>query len=227
MPTPQTVALHLKHFLIGGAYTPREYYVFDELKLIYMPIYKVASTSIKTALLQSESASGSAPYPQYMEIHRETSYGHHSVLNVKQRGYFSFAFVRDPFDRLISCYEDRVRRPFYAPIDRYYFDSEYNHVLIKRLFGASFSPTMSFPAFVALIARIPDYLADGHFKSQYAWLHRFGRRIPDYVGHLESLAPIGRHSRAALGLAQPSRPATPRIGATFQRTSPIRSLWRS
>ena len=46
---------------------------------------------------------------------------------------------------------------------------------------------MSFTTFVSLVGRIPDCLADGHFKSQYAWLYRLGKRIPDYVGKLEEL----------------------------------------
>ena len=185
VPNAATIGLRLKHLLVEGAYIPREYYVFDDRRMVYMPIYKVASTSIKTALLRPNAVK--AEYPQYMDIHDEGTAGRHSLLHPRWWSYFKFAFVRDPFDRLISCYEDRVRRPVYLPIGRYYFDTGYNHSLIKRLFGASFSQDMSFTAFVALVTRIPDVVSDGHFKSQYAWLHRFGKCIPDYVGKLEAL----------------------------------------
>ncbi len=201
MPSAKTVGTRLKHLVVEGAYIPREYYVFDDRELVYIPIYKVASTSIKTALIRPRD--GASQYPEYMAIHDEGSFGRHSLLNPRQRAYFKFSFVRDPFTRLVSCYEDRVRRPIYAPIGRYYFDTAYNRVLIRRLFGSEFSQDMSFEAFVNLVAKIPDWLADGHFKSQYGWIYRFGRPIPDYVGRLETLAEDWRPLAARFGLPEP------------------------
>ena len=185
MPNVKVIGSRLRHLVLEGAYIPREYYVFDDRALVYLPIFKVASTSIKTALLKP--GQGVGVYPDYMSIHQEGTFGHHSLLSPRQRRYFKFAFVRNPFERLVSCYEDRVRRPIYEPIDSYYFDSDYNHVLIQKLTGSYFHKDMAFSEFIRLVARIPDFLADGHFKSQYGWLHRFGRPIPDYVGRLESL----------------------------------------
>lgn len=184
MPTLGTVCERLGYFLVEGSYIPREYYVFEDRQLIYMPIYKVASTSIKTALMDSENIATS--YPEYMEIHQVGTAGRHSLLNPKYWRYFKFAFVRDPFDRLVSCYEDRVRRPIYIPVNRHYFDTDYNHILIKRLFGECFDRDMSFRDFVNLVCRIPDQLADGHFKSQYGWTHHLHKRIPNFIGKLES-----------------------------------------
>lgn len=186
MPNARTFALRLKHLLIEGAYIPREYYIFDDRELIFMPIFKVASTSIKTALIRQDLPTV-ATYPDYMAIHKEGNFGRHSLLDPRRRRYFIFSFVRSPFDRLVSCYEDRVRRPIYLPIDRYYFDSDYNHILVKRLYGKCFDRNMTFSEFVELVARIPDFLSDGHFKSQYGWLYRFGHRIPNYVGKLENV----------------------------------------
>lgn len=185
MPTATTIATRLAYLALEGSYIPREYYVFDDRRLVYMPIYKVASTSIKTALIRPEQAIRS--YPQQMDVHAEGSFGHHFLFGYRRRRYFKFAFVRNPFERLVSCYEDRVRREIYEPIGRQYFDTSYNSILIKRLFGSTFSTKMSFADFVRLVARIPDVISDGHFKSQYGWTHRFGRRIPDYVGKLENL----------------------------------------
>ena len=184
MPALATICERLKYFVLEGSYIPREYYVFEDRHLVYMPIYKVASTSIKTALIDSENIAAS--YPEYMEIHQVGTAGRHTLLNPKHWRYFKFAFVRDPFDRLVSCYEDRVRRPIYIPVNRHYFDTDYNHIVIKRLFGECFDQDMSFEDFVSLVCKIPDSLADGHFKSQHAWTHHLHKRIPNYIGKMES-----------------------------------------
>jgi hypothetical protein len=122
-----------------------------------------------------------------MEVHEAGDFGQHFLLDRRRRRYFTFAFVRNPFERLVSCYEDRVRRSIYEPVGRHYFDSSYNHVLINRLFGDYFYREMSFDDFIGLVTRIPDWLADGHFKSQYGWLVRYGHMLPDYIGKLERL----------------------------------------
>jgi hypothetical protein len=46
---------------------------------------------------------------------------------------------------------------------------------------------MGFTEFVRLVARIPDWIADAHFKSQSAMLCPSGQKIPDFIGHYESL----------------------------------------
>jgi hypothetical protein len=137
-----------------------------------------------------------------MTIHQEGNFGHHSLLNPRQRRYFKFAFVRDPFDRLVSCYEDRVMRPVHAQIGRHHFDTDYNRVLVKTLAGSCFHQNMSFAEFVELTGKIPDFLADGHFKSQHGWLYRFGSRIPDYVGKLETLTEDWRPLAARFSLPE-------------------------
>jgi hypothetical protein len=46
---------------------------------------------------------------------------------------------------------------------------------------------MDFTEFVRLVARVPDWLADAHFKSQHAMLYHRGRQIPDFIGRFESI----------------------------------------
>ena len=223
MPNASTIALRLKHLVRHGSYVPRGYYVFDDLELVYIPVYKVATTSIKTVLIRREQQSDAAgEYPQYMEIHHEGPFGRHSLTHT-QRRYFKFAFVRDPFDRLVSCYEDRVRKSVDSPTARYYFDTDYNQILIRRLFGDSFRADMSFADFVTLVARIPDVLADEQFKSQYTSLHRFGRLIPDFVGRFESLTDDWRTIADRFGLRalEHQNPSDREVGATYFGTPEI------
>ena len=190
-----TIFLRTRNLVFHGHYIPVDYFVFDQRRLVYISIPKVACTSIKIALM-GEVVHAENDYSKYMNIHHDVTAKQRPRLPRPASGYFKFAFVRNPFDRLVSFYEDKVRRPTQHN-GRYYFDSPYNRTLIGTLFGNCFSPEMSFTDFVQLVSRIPDWLADGHFKSQHAMLFRFGRQIPDFIGHFENLEedwkPLAQH----------------------------------
>lgn len=181
----ETVFLRARNLFLYGQYIPVDYFVFDQRRLVYISVPKVACTSIKIALLGGAGYAG-AEYSSYMRIHHDVNATHLPRLPRRARDYFKFAFVRNPFDRLVSFYEDKVRRPTQHD-GRYYFDSAYNRLLIGSLFGTAFAPDMTFPEFARLVARVPDWLADAHFKSQYAMLFRRGRPIPDFIGHFENI----------------------------------------
>jgi hypothetical protein len=88
-----------------------------------------------------------------------------------------FSFVRNPFDRLVSCYRGKIifartpktRTPLYHD---YFFALPVN---------------ISFADFAQRVSRIPDALADSHFKSQYALLYSGEELQVDYVGKFEQL----------------------------------------
>ena len=99
--------------------------------------------------------------------------------------YFVFAFVRNPWDRLLSC--------FFSKIDPTLDD---DGVVFKNgvefnfwKYGAMFHGTMSFTDFVRATTSIPDEEADIHFSSQYRHLtDAHGSLVPDFIGRFESLA---------------------------------------
>lgn len=190
----KTILLRAKNILIHGDYIPTEYYVFDDSKLVYISIPKVACTSLKTAVMPKPDKYSSIK-SEYMSVHRQASLYCHPKLPRHSSDYFKFAFVRNPFDRLVSCYEDKVKRPVQHN-GKYYFSSLYNHRLIKWLYGSEFNPDMSFEEFAQLVCRIPDTLSDGHFKSQYSMLYKRKILSVDYVGKFENLSmdwdPIAR-----------------------------------
>ena len=98
-------------------------------------------------------------------------------LTESQKKYYRFTFTRDPFARLASCYRDKIllasdaghRAEYY---DRYIFD---------------LPGQLSFAEFAERVSRIPDPLADPHFRSQYALLYRDGELQVDFVGKIEEL----------------------------------------
>jgi chondroitin 4-sulfotransferase 11 len=180
----RTAINRARNLLLYGHYVPNDYYVLDDKGVIYISIPKVACTAIKSALfpdLQDGENSASE-----MDIHSKAKRYGVNRLTSSQCKYFKFAFVRNPFDRLVSCYEDKVRKPS-QHIGRYYFSTRYNNLLLQSLYGSHFSPEMSFAQFLELVHRIPDRFADAHFRSQVSMLYEKGTCVADYIGKFEDL----------------------------------------
>lgn len=98
------------------------------------------------------------------------------------KNYFKFCFVRNPWDRLISCYWNKIKT-----------DPNLNSIGITSgiatgfvRFGV-FKAGMSFEEFVRAIVNIKDVDADPHFKSQYTFItEENGENLVDFIGKLES-----------------------------------------
>ena len=180
----QTIVTRAKNIVLYGSYIPTDYYILEAANAVYISIPKVACTSIKIATMGSNVPIDSKN--NYMDIHSLAERYHTFSLTSAQKKYYTFAFVRSPFDRLVSCFEDKVRRPVQHH-GRYFFDSAYNDILLKRFIKVNFSPDMSFDEFIKSVAKIPDFLSDGHFRSQYSMLYSGGHPIPDYIGKFEDL----------------------------------------
>ena len=186
----EKTASRLSKIIAHREYIPTEHFIFEDKGLIYTSIPKVACTSIKIGLMAQSLQDSNSP-DEYMNVHRITSrFMSYSIAN-KYQNYYKFAFVRNPLDRLVSCYKDKVKTEMQHN-GRYHFATNYNTV-IKLLTGKKFTHDMSFDDFVKLVARIPDYLSDGHFKSQYSMLYKRGKQIPDYIGRFESLSTDWNH----------------------------------
>jgi len=76
--------------------------LLERFKAIYVFIPKVACTSIKTVFaeligLEYEGSIHDAPFTKIPK----------SALKNEYKDYFKFGFVRNPWDRLASCYVSR------------------------------------------------------------------------------------------------------------------------
>lgn len=154
---------------------------------MYFVVPKVGCSSIKTALLP---VFGIRPYTGGHDL----AYEVHALFGDspyqidksrllaefdRYRHWFRFAFVRNPWDRLLSCYSQKL-----APGGQGLGREEYAG---ERLWVG-----MSFPEFVEAVCRIPDQRADPHFRSQHVAVCSNGRRkrvLANYVGRYERLAP--------------------------------------
>lgn len=95
------------------------------------------------------------------------------------QSYFTFGFVRNPWDRVVSCYYDKIR------------NVNFNHRVHIIEQHRGLSPEMTFSDFVSWLvsAEGGDDKADRHWLSQ----HRFftdqtGRVLCDFVGRMERFA---------------------------------------
>lgn len=159
-------------------------------KFIYYPIPKTGCSTVNSMILEIEG------YPPH-----EGEAVHEAVkaflYKEKERNnpgrhlhdgdeYFRFAFVRNPWSRLVSCYSDKVveKRPGRFPG----FTWCYPRVRFER---------MSFADFVRFVCRVPDDLCEPHFKPQTAF---FSPREVDFVGRFERFSEDLAHVVHRVGL---------------------------
>ena len=120
---------------------------FDKHNATYFRVPKVASTSILMTLRKHD------------EVEKVETY---------DKSIFKFAFVRNPFDRLASCFRHVIKKGSFQKIQG-----------DDRL-----SREMSFESFVDVIENTEIQNMDIHFRPQ----HTFFPEAPDYIGRFEDLS---------------------------------------
>ena len=158
-----------------GNYPYPKYMVLEDKKLIYLEVTKVANCSIKASMLKNK-------FKDDYSVQRESlKYTVHNLDN-KYDDYYKFTFVRNPFERIVSCYESKYHKDRQM-LGNILTELEYDHYLfgyIRRDRG--------FANFLCRIALIPDSYKDHHFKPQYSIVYdKNGRKRVDYIGKYENL----------------------------------------
>lgn len=134
-------------------------YISESHKVAYVRIPKCASTSITAGLGDSRF---------FDKINPNYDDGSFSVDEfLSMDGYYSFCFVRNPFDRIKSCWQNRV--------------AEHRKIYNSELIGLTFGD------FLEKIVDIPDEEADQHFRSLTSFVYRDGKLITDFVGKVENI----------------------------------------
>lgn len=167
-------------------------------RFVYVPIPKVATTSMKAFL---------APCFDVVDTDKPHLSLEESFITLPEYDslseYFSFTIARDPYDRIESAYRDKIVKHsakfgFVHP----------GFLRYNRLSGIKlFTPTMSFPRFVAVIRRIPDFMSDEHFRSQTAMLPtRKHKPLLDYIGDFGKIDESVAHISERIGISGSSFP---------------------
>ena len=166
-----------------------KYIIHSDYRFVYFVIQKVACTSIKTALLplfdlnttrfETTWADGTV----HVQVHKVFDRSDHQVdkngmlggLNDEYRDHFKFAFVRNPWDRLVSCYSNK-------------FADQKKGLDGPRSREERFYPEMPFAEFVEAVHATPDEGANPHFRSQHTVICAPDERVmADFVGRFEDL----------------------------------------
>lgn len=177
-----TLTAPLRSFLSSAEfYTSREDYkchiiALVEYKCLYFAIPKVANSTLRRIFsdLTGEDlrASTTGRFDSPLSVKK-------SLVKKHFQSYYKFGFVRNPYDRVVSAYTDKVissgKAEFFFP----------DYITRKGLVNGE----ISFEKFVHLLMEIPDSDANRHYMSQHKFLtdEYSGDLLVDYFGKLESL----------------------------------------
>jgi hypothetical protein len=185
------------------------YIVSEQHRFVYLVTQKVACSSIKLALLplfpidEERYAFINRFGVRRVRVHK--AYEDAGVLIRKEdfvadfdrfEPMLRFGFVRNPWDRLVSCYAQKL----------------HSRKSLERSDGAPLRPPfgdttvfrlgMPFEEFVEAVHGIPDSEADAHFRSQTGVLYETdsgGRCLANFIGRFERLSVDFARLAAVLG----------------------------
>ena len=159
--------------------------------LLYGRVPKAANSSIKAALcrLLSERPPKGTKTTSDKFWQHETNQETELITLRRARRYrvthFSFSFVRNPFDRLVAAYNNKILEIDDVPQP------------MKRM---GLRHNMPFPQFIETICRCnPDEL-DNHIRPQADMLLTNGLLVPKFVGRMEHINTHWRRLRRRMKL---------------------------
>lgn len=165
----------------------RHYLVIPELGLAYVRVPKAANSSIKHVFARilgckRKGLRGINRDQFWRDLERARLVTFEEFARSWAHTY-AFSFVRNPFDRLVSCYANKLVQGNELTLTW----------RLQRL-----SRKMTFAAFVRRVSEISDTRADNHFRSQWSILSHDGQIVPQFVGRIENMAADWRRLRAVV-----------------------------
>ena len=157
-------------------------------EIAYLPISKTANSSIKSSFISIKIG---------FDVHNDKLFNYNKNLKLIEndkfstieKKYYFFTFVRNPFDRLYSCYKNKWTQ-----------NDPYLDYLINIYLVGYLKEVNSFETFIKKIVKIPDVIADAHFCSCYSSIYEKGYCFMDFIGRFERLEEDFEPIRKKFGL---------------------------
>ena len=190
-------AKHMAMTTLRRAYIHSEKIVSRKYGFLWISNSKVASRSITAALFDADPDAEVIFNRSVLDVYK---------IYPEVKGYYSFAFVRHPFDRAIS-YHTQL----------HHLDKSYKGEILTR---KERDVRLMFTSYYGLgkTAHFHDYcqwlntpygsdaFADHHFRSQYLVVRLGHDRLPDFIGRIESLQEDFHRVVAHVGMPTPRIP---------------------
>jgi hypothetical protein len=185
---PQAYAFYGR--MLAEAYEPNRHIdVLPWQRVIYVCVPKCASSRIKIVLSEvigrSPQSASEANQRKLSGLRGPKHVGLSTFMRVATDPFtLRFSFVRNPYDRLVSCWADKIRgKPLVAGdswIDQYLAWRR-----IDRSLPAGADRSLSFSEFVTFATATATRRIDAHWQLQTDLLHVPGVPL-DFIGKVES-----------------------------------------
>ena len=152
--------------------------LFNHLPLIYGRVPKVANSSVKAALTRLLEHPPEEGYRTTADsLWRKGTHGETSMIDAataleRRSSHFCFSFVRNPFDRLVSAYNNKL------------IENDRLSTAMQRM---GLERRMPFEHFLDVVAATGDADLDVHLLPQSSILCSGGVPVPAFIGKLEAM----------------------------------------
>lgn len=199
--------------------SPRHFILFRDIPLLYGRVPKVANSSIKSALckflVQPPNGGIKTTADRFW---REQTHGETQLVTPQQARrlratHFSFSFVRNPFDRLVASYNNKILEIDDVPLP-------------MKTMGLWHG--MAFDQFIEIVCKADPELMDNHVRPQAEILVSDNKLVPKFVGRMEHMTDHWRRLRSRMKLeGLPTLGAIPQKNVRREGRSDIRILFHS
>lgn len=162
----------LKELISKADIAPTKYCVIPDKRIVYLINPKCACSSIKRAINELDE---SIHCPN-IHVLPKVVQSYQNQLNSDEKNYFTFTFIRNPFERIVSFYINKFERDV---------QNQGRLFELRDYLGGVFNPHGTFAEMMQVLYGIPPHLCNRHFKPQ-SYLIDSADCSLDFIGRLEN-----------------------------------------